>query len=211
MPESNQQLEALLADPIFRRLRDLIAREVMARWSMSPGAARRLVLSAIGEPAVLAGIHEAWTAAERRPGLAKVIIRRRVLDLLEKDARPRSHVSFPDTLDDGEPDLALGPVDPATQRGVLGWMTGQQIIEQVRNALACFAMQGITQRRQAGLLQRYDLDEITYSQLSAELACSKNALRVRVHKARAALLKHIRGCHPELEDLLEVAAWAHST
>jgi type II secretory pathway predicted ATPase ExeA len=73
---------------------------------------------------------------------------------------------------------------------------------EVRDAVACFATQGHAQQRQARLLQRYALDEVKYAELSTELACSENALRVRVHKAMLALRKHIRECHSELEDLL---------
>ena len=72
----------------------------------------------------------------------------------------------------------------------------------VRDAVACFATQGRAQQRQARLLQRYALDEAKYSELSTELACSENALRVRVHKAMFALRKHIRECHSDLENLL---------
>jgi hypothetical protein len=39
-------------------------------------------------------------------------------------------------------------------------------------------------------------------ELSCELSCSENALRVRVCKAMLALRRHVRMCHPELECLL---------
>jgi DNA-directed RNA polymerase specialized sigma24 family protein len=210
MFESNQQLEALLADPSFRRIMDLIAKEVMARWNVEYSAARGVVLSAVGEPAALACIHDAWTRPGGNRGLAKVIVRRRVLDLLDKDARPHGHVSLPEP-DDGDPDATLGAVEAVGHHTSIGDLTERRLAKRVRLAVACFAAQGAAQRRQARLLQRYDLDEITYSELSAELACSPNALRVRVHKARAALLRHIRGCHPELEELLGMATWLHST
>ena len=83
---------------------------------------------------------------------------------------------------------------------VVARIADRRLVDSVRGAVDCFAAQGNVQRRQAHLLQRYDLDEITYAELSVELGCSINALRVRVHKARLALLKHIRGCHPELEE-----------
>jgi hypothetical protein len=53
------------------------------------------------------------------------------------------------------------------------------------------------------LLHRYALDEASYRELALELGGSEGALRVRVHKAMAALRRHIRECHPELEALLE--------
>lgn len=211
MHDTDRQLEALLADPSFERMLRLLAREVMTCWHMSWPSARCLVLSALGEPAVLAGIHEAWFAAGDRRGLAKLIVRRRVLDLLGKDARPRWHTWLPDAADLDNEEGPIGRLEPRVLPTALGRITERRIINAVREALECFAMQGTVQRRQAHLLQRYDLDEITYAALSAELGCPINALRVRVHKARAALLKHIRGCHPELEDLFDVAAWVHST
>lgn len=211
MLDADQQLEVLLADSSFERILRLLAREVMARWHMSWPNARGLVLSAIGEPAVLAGIYEAWFAAGERRGLAKLIVRRRVLDLLGKDARPRWHTWLPDATDLGNEEGLVARLEPGIQPIVMGHIARRQIVDAVRDALECFATQGAVQRRQAHLVQRYDLDEVTYAALSAELGCSINALRVRVHKARVALLKHIRGCHPELEELLDVASWTHST
>jgi DNA-directed RNA polymerase specialized sigma24 family protein len=211
MLDADYQLEVLLADPSFERILRLVAREVMTRWHMSWPGAHGLVLSAIGEPAVLAGIHEAWFAAGDRRGLAKLIVRRRVLDLLGKDARPRWHTWLPDATDLGTEEDPVRRLEPPVQPAAMGRIVERKIIDAVREALDCFATQGTAQRRQAHLLQRYDLDEVTYAALGAQLGCSINALRVRVHKARAALLKHIRGCHPELEELLDVAAWVHST
>jgi DNA-directed RNA polymerase specialized sigma24 family protein len=211
MLDAQHQLEALLADPSFERMLRLLAREVMTRWHMSWPAAHGLLLSAIGEPVVLAGVHEAWFAAGDSRGLAKLIMRRRLLDLLRKDARPRWHTWLPDTTDRDTEDGPVNPLEPFVPPGAIGRIADRKIVGAVREALDCFATQGAIQRRQAHLLQRYDLDEATYTALSTELRCNVNALRVRVHKARAALLKHIRGCHPELEELLEIATWAHST
>lgn len=211
MLDAHHQLEALLADPLFERILRLLAREVMTRWHMSWPGARDLVLSAIGEPAVLAVIHEAWFAADNQRSLAKLIVRRRVLDLLGKDARPRWHTWLSDDTDLDNGEGPLGRLEPRVQHSAIGRIAERKIVDTVRDALECFSSQGTVQRRQAQLLRRYDLDEVTYAVLSAELGCTINALRVRVHKARAALLKHIRGCHPELEELLDVAAWVHST
>jgi DNA-directed RNA polymerase specialized sigma24 family protein len=211
MLDADHQLEALLADPSFQRILRLLAHEVMTRWNMSWPAARGLVLSAIGEPAVLAGVHEAWFAAGDRRSLAKLIVRRRILDLLGKDARPRWQTWLPAATDLSKEESPLGRLEPRVQHAAMDRIAKRRVIDAVHDALDCFATQGTVQRRQAHLLQRYDLDEVAYAALSAELGCSITALRVRVHKARAALLKHIRGCHPELEELFDVAAWIHST
>jgi len=203
---SNHQLEELLRAPDFRKIVELVAKEVMRSWSVPSNAARGFVLSAIGEPETLASIHHAWFLAQRTGeslGLAKVIIRRRVIDLLRKDARLANHASLPATADALEADRALGSFDDLVQRNPRVQLELRQVIQMVRGAVACFATQGQAQQRQAQLLRRYALDEVKYSELSVELACSENALRVRVHKAMLALRKHIRECHSELEDLLE--------
>lgn len=200
-----QQLEELLEDPDFQKIVDLVGREVTRLWSISPKVARGVVFSAIGEPATLARIHKAWflaRSAGESLGLAKVIIRRRVIDLLGKDARRAGHDSLPATVHAIDMDRALA-LDELLQHNPRVQLELQQIIQMVRSALVCFSTQGQTQERQARLLRRYALDEVNYSELSVELACSENALRVRVHKAMLAFRKHIRACHDELEDLLE--------
>jgi DNA-directed RNA polymerase specialized sigma24 family protein len=77
-----------------------------------------------------------------------------------------------------------------------------ELIKLVQDALTCFAAQGRVQQQQAQLLRRYALEEVKYRQLSAELTCSENALRGRVHKATIAFRKHIQECHSELMGLL---------
>jgi DNA-directed RNA polymerase specialized sigma24 family protein len=203
-PPCNRQLDELFADPAFVKIVDLVAKEVMRLWGVPHAAAHGFVVSAIGEPETLACIHNAWSVATSTGenfGLVKVIIRRRVIDLLRKDARQANHCSLPTTVDAIDTDRTpafheLVQRDPRLQLEL------QQIIRMVRGALDCFSTQGEIQDRQARLLQRYALDEVQYSVLSAELACSESALRVRVHKAMLALRKHIRECHAELEDLL---------
>jgi DNA-directed RNA polymerase specialized sigma24 family protein len=157
------------------------------------------VLSAIGEPRALASIHQAWMLAKAGidPHMPAVISRRRVLDLLDRDARRPNHRSMSTLdaeLDAEQPQhaLRLVPPDPCTQLECL------QLVYLVRGALACFGATGIIQKRQAHLLQRRKLDEVSYRDLATELACSKNALRVRVHAAMKALHRHIERCHPEL-------------
>jgi hypothetical protein len=203
---TQQQLDALLADPSFLRIIDLVANEVVRLWRVPLKAARGFVLSAIGEPETLAGIYNAWSVATQSGGglgLAKVIVRRRVIDLLRKDARQANHGSLPATAEAGEVDRALGAFQGAVQRDPCAQLELQQVIQQVRSALICFATQGATQRRQAQLLQSYALDEGSYKALSVQLACSENALRVRVHKAMSALRGHILVCHADLVGLLE--------
>lgn len=204
-PACKHQLEELLRDPDFLKIIELITKEVMRSWSIPQQAARGFVLSAIGEPETLACIHNAWFLAKRTGeslGLAKLIMRRRVIDLLRKDVRQANHCSLPATVDAIETDRTLGSFDDLVQRDPRVQLELRQIIQMVRDAVACFATQGHAQQRQARLLQRYALDEVKYAELSTELACSENALRVRVHKAMLALRKHIRECHSELEDLL---------
>ena len=198
------QLEDLLGDPAFLKVVDLLAREVVRFWNVPQRTAHGFVLSAIGEPETLRGIHNAWLVARSgggSPGLAKVIIRRRVIDLLRRDARQNGHCSQPATIDAIDTDSALA-FDELLQRSPRAQLELQQIVQLVRGALICFAAQGRIQERQAQLLRRYALDEVQYSELSMELACSENALRVRVHKAMLALRRHIGVCHPELEDVL---------
>jgi hypothetical protein len=200
-----RQLEDLLEDPSFLKTIELVTKEVMGRWSLSHKAAHGFVISAIGEPETLACIHRAWFLARSTGanlGLPKVIIRRRVIDLLRRDTRKTSHCSLPATIDAIDTDRTLA-FHELLQRSPRAQIELRQIIQMVRGALACFARQGRTQARQAQLLRRYALDEVNYAELTAELACSENALRVRVHKAMLALRRHIHVCHTELEDLLE--------
>jgi DNA-directed RNA polymerase specialized sigma24 family protein len=177
----------------------------MRSWSVPGNVARGFVLSAIGEPETLACIHNAWVRAKQNGeslGLAKVIMRRRVIDLLRKDARQPNHCSLPMASDATEMNRTLDSFDDLVQRDPRVQLELRQVIHMVRAAVACFATQGRAQQRQAQLLQRYALDEVKYADLRVELACSESALRVRVYKAMLALRKHIQECHPELEDLL---------
>jgi hypothetical protein len=203
-PACKEQLEELLGDSSFLKIIELITKEVMRFWNLSHATASGFTLSAIGDPETLAGVHGAWFLAKRtgeRLGLTKVIIRRRVIDLLRRDARQSNHCSLPAAVEPLESDAALA-FDELLQRSPRAQLEFQQIIQLVRGALTCFATQGRIQERQARLLRRHALDEVQYSELSVELACSANALRVRVHKAMHALRRHIGACHPELEDLL---------
>jgi DNA-directed RNA polymerase specialized sigma24 family protein len=202
-PDSERQLKALLEDPVFLKALALVTKEVTNNWNYSNTAARRCVLSAIGEPTALDCIYHAWTAWKARKPDEKlahptVIIRRRVLDLLGRDARRPGHSSLPTTTDDIEETEHLALFDKNSQRNPLVQLEYWQLIQLVQRAVACFAAQGVVQRRQAELLKRHAFDEISYSELSVELACAEVALRVRMHKARRALLRHILVCHPEL-------------
>lgn len=203
-PTSVRPLDALLADPRFRAITDLVAAEVARCWSLPQRVARGFVLSAIGEPATLRVIAEAW-ARGAQPGhslgLAKLIIRRRVIDLLRKDARPDREGARVRSLEpaDLERDVDLRGLDRLDPRDQLEL---QDVIVRVRGALDCFATQGPAQARQARLLQAHELDEVSYEALSAELACSAPALRVRVHKARLAFGRHVAACHAELVGLV---------
>lgn len=199
------RLDDLLGDSGFRKVIDLVTLEVTRHWNVSRGTAHGFVLSAIGEPETLGSIHNAWLLARspgESPGLAKLIVRRRVIDLLRRDARQSGHCSLPASTEVEAADPALAFND-LLERSPRAQLELQQIVRMVRGALACFAGQGRIQQRQAHLLQRYALDEVHYAALSTELESSENALRVRVHKAMLALRRHIGVCHPELEGVLE--------
>jgi DNA-directed RNA polymerase specialized sigma24 family protein len=203
-PPCTQLLRELFAEPEFQRIVDLVSREVARSWSIDGKTARDFVMSALGEPDVLRRIHTAWFVARQLGtslGLAKVIIRRRVIDLLRRDARPSSHGTLAVADDAGleaafEAPHQVRPVDPRLRLQLL------ELAHRLRCAIDCFATQGKTQQRQAQLLRRYALDEASYADLSIELACSENALRVRVHKAMRAFRNHVDECHAELENLL---------
>jgi hypothetical protein len=195
MPDFQDQLEQLLADPDFSRVIKLTAKEVMRGWNISYEVAQGFVLSAIGEPKALACIYDAWITAKRDGqslGKAKVIVRRRVFDLLIRDARRAGHTSLPVVDDDGDEQASIELSDHDPRHNPREQVAHRQIIELVRAAIGSFATQGCVQKRQARLLQRHILDEIPYPELSAELACTQSALRVRVHKAIKAFRKHIQ-------------------
>jgi hypothetical protein len=200
MVEPTQQLEELLRDPGYTRTIALLTREVMTRWRRSYAEAHGLVLSAIGEPTAIARIHEAWLRGKAgdKPKLAALISRRRVLDLLGKDARRPGHTSLPATQDEPDADGALDVIETCADHDPKAQLECKQLIQMVRGAIACFAALGTVRQRQAQLLQRRILEGASYAQLSIELVCNENALRVRVHAALKALQRHILECHPEL-------------
>lgn len=199
---TRHQLDELLGNSGFLKTVDLISKEVYHVWNVSDRDAHGVVLSAIGEPATLACVHAAFSPKQNL-ALAKVIIRRRVIDLLRKDARPNNHCSLPPAADGAEPDAPPGSFDEPLERTPRVQLEVRQVACLVRTALDGFAAQGDKQHQQAQLLQRYMIDEVGYADLSVELTCSKNALRVRVHKAITALRKYVQTCHPELEQLIE--------
>jgi hypothetical protein len=206
-PTAAQQLDALFKDAAFPKLLDATTTEVMRVWNIPRRTAAGFVMSAVGEPSTLACIHHEWFSAKINGtgfGLAKLIVRRRVFDLLRVDARRPHHASLPPTPDQG--DQTLRSLPDRSDHGPHAQAELNQIANLVRTALQCFAERGPVQARQAELVRRYALDEITSSDLAEKLACSPNALRVRIHKAMRALRKHIETCHPELEDLLEHAS-----
>ncbi|MEO7731597.1 MAG: hypothetical protein ABIY55_11535 [Kofleriaceae bacterium] len=184
---------------------ELTSKEVTRSWTMPYNSARGFVLSAVGEPTTLEQVYRAWTFARQHGhslGLAKVIVRRRVIDLMRKDARPGHHCSLSDTSADTPYEPGIESFDEVVRRTPQTQLELRQLIQLVREAVECFATQGSVQRRQAKLLERYALDEASYAELSVELSCSEAALRVRVHKAMIALRRHIHECHVDLEDVL---------
>jgi len=200
------QLEELLGDPEFSKIIDLTAKEVMRSRRASREATRSFVLSAIGEPKALADIYDAWCSARATGGslgLTKVIIRRRAIDLLRKEADPTGYALRSEERHIASTDWTLGVFDDSVQRDSRAQLELQQLIQRVRDALARFADRGMTQQRQAHLLRRHILDEVNYSDLSIELGCSQGALRMRVYKAMHALHRYVQEYHPELRDLLD--------
>jgi DNA-directed RNA polymerase specialized sigma24 family protein len=205
MFSSEQAIARLLGDPEFRRVLDLVTREVMRAWQLPAATARGFVLSAIGEPAALASIHDAWAAAQQAGdglGLAKLIMRRRVIDLLRKDARQAGRGTAPVTVDFVDAERELDAFHDRVQADPRAQLELREVIDLVRRELACFGAEGDAQRRQELVLRRHVLDEVGYPALSLELACSEPALRVRVHKAMLALRRHIRVCNPGLASVL---------
>jgi len=191
-------LKELRADLDFKNTLHLVAREVAYTWYLAPDAALRSILSAIGVPHVLAGIYKEWTSARRdggNLGLVKVIVRRRVIDWLHKDARRAGHDSLRTPFVAVEVDAKLGSLDRDPQHSPLVQLMSRQGIDWVQEELDCFGNQGRAKQRQAWLLRRRILDETSYSALSTELQCNERALRVRMHKALRALRKHVQKCH----------------
>lgn len=200
MADSSQQLEELLRDPGYLKTIDLLTREVMRTWNYSHSDAHRLVLSAIGEPRALSDIHEAWLVARAggNSRLPALISRRRVLDLLGKDARRPGHSSA--LLGSEEIDAEWVPAALRTDANLAPsvQLERAELRAMIRGAIACFAAGGVVQQRQASLLQSRVFDEVSYPDLCLELACTRTALRVRVHAALRAFRRHILSCHPEL-------------
>jgi hypothetical protein len=95
--EPQQQLDALLEDPDFLKIIDLVTKEVARRWRVFDSVARSFVLSVVSEPATLLCVYGAWLSAKqagKKPGLAKLIIRRCVIDLVSQNVRPSGQCSL---------------------------------------------------------------------------------------------------------------------
>lgn len=204
--EVDRQLEELLADPAYAKIVAMLADELRRRWRMETKRARRTVLSAIGEPAVLASIYVAATAARdagKYPSLAAVISRRRVLDLLREDVRRKAHRSFPAASEEIEKDPGLRTLSTSGDDApdVQLWRSRQS--QWVTRAMASFAEQSPNNARQAALLRRRLFDETAYRDLAVELDCSENALRGRLCAAKKAFGKFIEDRYPELSPDLQ--------
>jgi hypothetical protein len=90
------QLQALLRDPDFQKLVNLITREVRRFWHVCDEVARGFVLPAISEPVTLAWIYKTWSKAKESGeslGSAKAQIRQHVIDLLRQDMMRANHGS----------------------------------------------------------------------------------------------------------------------
>jgi RNA polymerase sigma factor (sigma-70 family) len=187
-----EELYELLRDEHITRHLYTCAKQVEHSADLPYRLAHGYVMSAIGDPPVVEALHRA--RSNGRFGLARLIIRRRVLDLLRRDGRRAHHLSLHDSDADAE-SVVAEDATPDVQ------VEQREIVSNVRSALASFAQQGPMQHRQAQLLRRSVLDEASARELSAELGCNEKALRVRLHSAKAALLRHVQTCRPELEYL----------
>jgi DNA-directed RNA polymerase specialized sigma24 family protein len=196
--ETRLSLEAkakeLFADSHFRESLDFVAREAQSNWHTSFATARMSVISGFGQPRDLVAVHDAWAQGNR--ALVATILRRRTFDVFRRDARRPGHSSFTVTAESAE--AVLGMFDHDLRRNPREWLEYLEGIEGVRAAVTCFAACGGHSQDQAQLLVCYFLDETPYAQLSRAFACTRVALRVRMHKAIKALTKHIIECHPEL-------------
>jgi DNA-directed RNA polymerase specialized sigma24 family protein len=194
-----EQLEELLADPGYQKLIVALAKHVMSLWGFPFPDARRYVLSAIGEPKALSEIHAAFVSAKNGGDKTypALFSRRRVIDLMRRDARKVGHISLPEESEGhGE---ALTSHHSASHCDVEEELQRHQFNEMIRRAVERFGQKSKTRRRQANLLQRRVFDEVDYSTLSEELTCNRDALRVRMHAAMRAFYRYIRRCHPDIE------------
>jgi DNA-directed RNA polymerase specialized sigma24 family protein len=206
--EADRQLAELLADPGFAKVLLLLVAEVRRHWRMGPQGAHRIVLSAIGEPAALASIHAAAMRARdagQKPTLAGVISRRRVIDLLRKDARRREHRSLPAGSQAIEQDPAFRALSAPGEEAPDAQLLRSQRSVRVRGAISAFAEQSPDCARQADLLRRRVCEDTAYRDLARELNCSENALRGRMCAAKTAFGKFIEHRYPDLQDV--VARW----
>jgi len=192
-PRARRTLEArldeLLGDPEFEEAFEFIAKETKTNWRLPLMIARWTVLAAFARPRDLVRIHRAWSKGNI--SLAKVMIRRRVFDLFRRERRRPHHSSFTVTSDGAETGPSLFAED--ARSNPLTILQSHEGSAALRLALECFASRGVKQRLQASLLSRI-IDETPYEELSTELACTRGALRVRVHKAIQALRRHVLDC-----------------
>lgn len=204
-----KQLRELRGDPDFKQLLSQSAKRLMRSWGFSYADAESYVVSAIGEPSALARICEALNAVRSAEGRKDaestrrarcelaVICRRRVIDLMRKDARRPDHFSLPMSSDDAD-QLETSFVRSSRSLDIGDELQRHELKQMVQRALDCFGHQGDNEERQALLLRRRQLEELDYPSLSIELSCSQGALRVRLHAAMKAFYRHVERCHPEL-------------
>jgi DNA-directed RNA polymerase specialized sigma24 family protein len=195
---SESQLNDLLADPDFAKFVVTASSELARARSIPIQRARGFVLSGLGDPAAYLKIHEAWITGQT--ALVKVILRRRAIDLLRKDAPRVKHCALPVKLDELHTVLAAG--GSAVDFHWAVQVERRSVVRMVLEALDCFASLGEVQRRRAALIQRRVLENTSYAELSTELGVREGALRVQVHEAilafREHLRAHLRARDPEL-------------
>jgi DNA-directed RNA polymerase specialized sigma24 family protein len=154
-------------------------------------------MSAIGTPKAIGSIHRAMREArESQPakfGKVRVIVRRRVIDLLKDDRTSDRQSPLPD-LEQAE----FYTSEPDPEESIQAF----QLKELISRALDHFGAQGEVRERQAYILRRQTLEGVSYAELSVELQCTIGAIGLRLRDAREAFRKHIERDYPQLTEWL---------
>jgi DNA-directed RNA polymerase specialized sigma24 family protein len=193
---AEDQLRELLADPQYMRTVHILTAEVAYRWNR--GDAPQVVLSAIGEPDVLAAISAA--VRTNKQNLAMLISRRRVINLLRRDATRHGHLPLSQHESDGSQEL----VDTSPDGDPVTKLQHLDACKRVHLVLARFEVEAPvrTRSRQANLLRRRFLEGASYRDLSVELRRSHAAVRVRILFAKRAFRRFVELNYPDVRKLL---------
>jgi DNA-directed RNA polymerase specialized sigma24 family protein len=198
--EADRQAYELLTDPEFLRVAGLVTAWMCRRYRMTEDQAREGLLSAIGEPKVIASIqaaiHHARETGEHTH-YPHVIVRRRVLDLLRSQSPRKPELSLAALGPAGGVDLAADAQGEPPESAEVGLLR-QERSRQVLRIMDEFA--GISPTH-VYMLRRRLLEDASYDSLSSELGCSPGAARVRVHNAKIAFRDYVERSYPTLRSL----------